>query len=871
MVLRQRPSTFTHLGGHVAISASLPSGRRPVVEIREKLATLMSESGTLPLIDFVCGCRPTVRHLNEGAYRFRADAIYVGTVHEIKDVSPWSMPLPSADFEANSEFLLARADLHGLLWHLQDKVLICDCGPQRSTCWASLLVHTYCSIFDVVFEDSDADNIEGNHSHGSMDVEDDDPKADKESSQLARHHDLSAGGRQGSRRRPAQLIRDGLKPGEHLQEALALSHPYVSNPVSTEPVNLALSPPRPHAHCLVAWRSKVTVLLEDLAAAVAEDDEDIMNEVNPMVKSVLQAYTVKKLAFMRELSYITAPKDFAAIACLAVGLPMLGWTFPVFGMLERSSPPANSYADWKSDCAARNSKVLARIHESGDSELDSRAFDKTMEEARSGVLVGPFYDISEIPSVCPGIAPRCGIWECHGEAEESDVRNIDDLLSGGQNGTAGSTHSHRPTDVDALVAQGRAVASACPGVPLAGWSSDFSKAYKQVPGDPTQVHDLVLAQYDPVNKCAAFFVPLSLVFGSKTAPVNFARFPAFFCEVVARIFRLPATHCVDDVIFIEELEAANSGKECWDSLMLLSGWRMNASKGGWPAQLFSVIGVSVDLRPLPRGIPSIMVTQRRIGSLKILIKFILAKAVLGSGEAASLAGKLGFTLSATFGRVGRCRLRPIMRRSYSVAKKLNEELMVCLVWWLRFLAEYCPRPIPTTLCSLPCVVSYSDGEGGLAGIGAAVWHPHKPRPLAVYTEVPQVVRDQWRKIQGLDGYEDIFLVEALGPLLLLSAFPNVLKNCLWLHFIDNSAAEASLIRGASSSQLGDHIVGLTWSLIQRRLLWAYFDRVESKANPVDGLSRRCFAGPWEWVKQHPFPLDDLASFAAAFADGTYGA
>ena len=144
---------------------------------------------------------------------------------------------------------------------------------------------------------------------------------------------------------------------------------------------------------------------------------------------------------------------------------------------------------------------------------------------------------------------------------------------------------------------------------------------------------------------------------------------------------------MDDVIFIEELDAAISGKECWDLLMRLAGWLMSVNKDFWPAQFFSVIGVSVDLRPVPGDDPNIMVTKRRIESIKVLINSILAKASLGSGEAASLTGKLGFTLSATFGRVGRCRLRLIIRRSYSIAKKVSEELVVCLVWWLKFLDE----------------------------------------------------------------------------------------------------------------------------------------------------------------------------------------
>ena len=116
---------------------------------------------------------------------------------------------------------------------------------------------------------------------------------------------------------------------------------------------------------------------------------------------------------------------------------------------------------------------------------------------------------------------------------------------------------------------------------------------------------------------------------------------------------------------------------------------------------------------------------------------------------------------------------------------------------------------------------------------------------------------------GIEGYRDIFLVEAVGPLLLLTAFPRVMRNALWIHFIDNEAAEASLISWSSSIAAGDHIIGLTWELVGRRRLWPFFDRVESKANPVDGLSRGETAGPWRGVTVIDFPSKALKSLADA--------
>ena len=51
---------------------------------------------------------------------------------------------------------------------------------------------------------------------------------------------------------------------------------------------------------------------------------------------------------------------------------------------------------------------------------------------------------------------------------------------------------------------------------------------------------------------------------------------------------------------------------------------------------------------------------------------------------------------------------------------------------------------------------------------------------------------------------------------------------------------------------GDILVGATWSQIQGLQVFPWFDRVHTKSNPVDGLSRRELAGPWT-VESSAFP------------------
>ena len=84
----------------------------------------------------------------------------------------------------------------------------------------------------------------------------------------------------------------------------------------------------------------------------------------------------------------------------------------------------------------------------------------------------------------------------------------------------------------------------------------------------------------------------------------------------------------------------------------------------------------------------------------------------------------------------------------------------------------------------------------------------------------------------------------MGPLLVLHNFGDVLAGSLWLHFVDNAAALATLVRGSSSVQSGERITSLTWSRIVGCGCLPWFDRVESASNPTDGLSRGRLEGPW---------------------------
>ena len=108
---------------------------------------------------------------------------------------------------------------------------------------------------------------------------------------------------------------------------------------------------------------------------------------------------------------------------------------------------------------------------------------------------------------------------------------------------------------------------------------------------------------------------------------------------------------------------------------------------------------------------------------------------------------------------------------------------------------------------------------------------------------------------------EIFEIEAIGPMIALLTWPQLLADRPWIHFIDNNAAQSALIKGSYNSLSGDIIAGETWGLIRKVRCWLWMDRVASKPNPIDGVSRKQWMcdptiptkHQWSSVRRATFP------------------
>ena len=295
----------------------------------------------------------------------------------------------------------------------------------------------------------------------------------------------------------------------------------------------------------------------------------------------------------------------------------------------------------------------------------------------------------------------------------------------------------------------------------------------------------------------------------------------------------------------------------------MCGWDVPDKKSPPPSQLFRALGAMLDFTLYPGGPIRILPAQDRVDDLYNVLETILREERLTPGSAGKLYGRMMHLSSQYFGRLGRALLRAYSRRQHEINRTgLNPQIVAATRFWLARIRCLRPREVPVSLAEAPTFLSYSDGEGEGAGVGIAIWCPNGTI-LGGYLQVPEPVRQVWSRQATAGDHYDIFEIEAVGPALILHNFgSHLVDDAMWIHFIDNDAALATLVKGSSSVLSGEVITAYTHSMAADRGLWSWFDRVCSADNPVDKLSRGKLDGPWELVPIEfpPVLLSNLCDF-----------
>ena len=655
-----------------------------------------------------------------------------------------------------------------------------------------------------------------------------------------------------------QMIPDGLSEETHLKLALSSCHPY-QRPLSLEKhmefaFSCQTSPKQ-----LNRERYSVLGLVEALAEALKDEEEYFRSRLHP---ELLYVVGKRNVCLARELQYVCWTDDFTCVSDYVIGKPILGWARRAYGQKRKTTVPERELSELISNADENNPRMIRRAQGSDDPSLNEAVDMKVKEEIDLEALAGPYERVDDAvtdSSCAVLIVPRHGIWEQHGGQDET-CRLIDDMLISEHNDTAGSEFTHLPADVDKMAAMSRRAQEQFPTEGLSGFASDYRKAYKQDSLSPTQMCLALIAVWSAALSRTLFYKPRTQLFGSRLSPVNFARLPIWTYKVMTVLFLVAMSSCVDDVLCVERTATITSAYRCWRRLCELLGWDVPDSKSPPPSRALRVLGVWLDFTATPRGAFVIMITEDRLEKLLKFLDEIIESGLLSGSMAATLFGQLSWTCTTSHGRAGRANLRPINRRSFERRQGLNPQLRSALTWWRRFLVDYKPRAFRVDVRAARHVISYSDGEGSQrGGVGAALWFADGEPPVPGFLQVPHEVRLLWRQ-QRSHEFRDIYELEAVAPLLILAQWgEQLMQHCVWTHYVDNDGALSSLIAGSSSVHSGDIICGETWRLIDAYDVAPWFERVASKSNPLDGLSRGRRAGPWHSIEDFVIPKEVINS------------
>ena len=136
-----------------------------------------------------------------------------------------------------------------------------------------------------------------------------------------------------------------------------------------------------------------------------------------------------------------------------------------------------------------------------------------------------------------------------------------------------------------------------------------------------------------------------------------------------------------------------------------------------PAATVDILGIEVAMLP---AADSSAAMWMRPDAKKLIFWADQVQAALDAGsltmrEAAKLAGRLSFGVSAVWGEAARRRLRSLFRRSVFGRPKISDQLRRDLTWRSPFLRHPIQRPRPLRPLSLDMAAVYTDA-GGLGAV-----------------------------------------------------------------------------------------------------------------------------------------------------------
>ena len=550
-----------------------------------------------------------------------------------------------------------------------------------------------------------------------------------------------------------------------------------------------------------------------------------LEPLNIRIKSKVEATSsvhALDIALLDFLMKHTSAPDRELVRDLVRGMPLTGEISASESLKQKRANGRIDIDEVRRDAEETNRRIIKNLLKQSP-EDQKLCFDMTMKEIKekkvSEYHVLPESDIREAI-----LTPRFIV-------HQNKPRIIDNLKASRVNETASCMDTYIPDTLDKLACHVRDVRSDLDEQKLTeenilAFSFDFQSAYKHISIEKNSESVSQIIFLDPTSKRVLTAKLLCQPFGSSLSPRNWGRVAEMFKFLARALFKITLFCFVDDGFGAEPASTATSAFEALDTLAQLLGFKLHPDKKVPPSASITLLGAVIEIG---KDKITLRNPEERIRKLKTEIARFLVKKSISPAQAASLRGKLGFSQTLFFGRIGRSHTHSLIARQYTTQRmnNLNPGLIEDLNWWFKNLEILPVRTVSLRMTQNNLVYSDASGEGGVC-IGTILIPANQSSDTYI---AHSGCAPAWLE------HANIFLLEIFAACRAVDQLSYIAPHGPTLFFIDNTAAASALIRGTTDDIIGRIMIKVFWKICAIARFTPWIEIVASKNNPADEPSR----------------------------------
>ena len=666
--------------------------------------------------------------------------------------------------------------------------------------------------------------------------------------------------------------------GAHADAAVRLPFPQRSITEAAEAdMRAAVAHAVSHRHHLSEFRSAQM----DIAHKVAHMLEPINEWLVATVAGSRHAHLLQgvNVAFIAAWCDARQWPDVAFVERFLRGFPIVG-DIPDSGIFRPQDTPPTAPAStmlpasnrkWF-DEVVRSVAGAAHRPSTDDHKVLRAVYAQTRSEASKGYIKGPYNSRNQLDSEFGKdmyrIMIRFGIEQ--GPPGKRKVRAIDNARKSKHNAVS---HTHETivcitfevaATVSALVLE-ECIRLGIEMLEMAIGFEDLTAAYRFVANSQPNFTVFCVWRFSDGKSQAgpAFYYVPGHNFGMVSSVLNFNRYPKLMVAMARSLLALPVSQYFDDYFLMDLRSAGASGQLGLQQLHIITNRPLDNGKRQSMASKRVGLGVVIDVSRVHSEWAVVVSTKwHRCYSILTMLREARDSNHLPPGVASTIYGKLGFVLTAVYGRVGRAAAQPLMERVWhDNTTDFTPALAHMLEFYEALLPNLPPLTIPIYDDGQPPVVIYTDASfhresdyTPVSHMGYQIIDPgdHTRNILPAILHRDRALTTE--ELMSFSHHKKTLIMQAEIAAAGWAYFSNVerLRGRRVIHFIDNTGALSAMLYGYARKIDCARMVNSFHLLLASLQLRVYFEWVPSEANTSDLPSRAMEAGAMETYFQY-FP------------------